>query len=219
MSAERSKALVVEDQAPVRAWMVETLREAFADILVDQARDIRTARDLLSGSSQYRIALVDIGLPDGSGVDLIRYMANAHPSTLIVVTTIYDDDEHLFPALAAGANGYLLKDQTTDRFLRHLKRLEEGVPALSPSVARRMLQFFRQHPVTQVPEEEVSVSLSRRETEILSYIGRGLRVGEVASTLGLSEHTVTTHVKSIYRKLNISSRAEAALEAARRGLT
>lgn len=221
MSSESrgSLALVVEDHPAVRAFLAATLRQAFPGIEVDEAGDLRNARAWLESHRRYRIALVDIGLPDGSGLELVRHIADAHPSTLVVVTTIYDDDDHLFSAIAAGAGGYLLKEQAQGELLKHLKELDDGIPALSPSVARRMLAFFRRNPsVVPASKPFAEATLSPRETEVLAYIGRGLRIGEVAALLEVAESTVATYVKNIYRKLNISSRAEAALEAARRGL-
>jgi DNA-binding NarL/FixJ family response regulator len=178
------------------------------------------------------LALIDLGLPDGSGIDLLARLRDRRPEILCIVTTIYDDDAHLFPALSAGAAGYLLKEQGPEALTLHLRALAQGIPALSPRVARRMLAHFQRQsspePV-EVPRDALLSSpsgrgagqpgaLTRRETEVLSLIARGLQRGEAARVLGVSENTVAKFIKDIYRKLNISSRAEAALEASRRGL-
>lgn len=224
MSAERRFGLVVEDHPEVRRWLAAALCSAFPEIEIGEAGSLSEARRwlaVLAGdklrSAGFRIALVDLGLPDGSGVDLVRQIAEDHPAALPVVATIYDDDLHLFPAIAAGAQGYLLKEQEQDTLVRHLRCIDEGLPPLSPSIARRMLAHLRQ-PSAPVAAKAPETALTPRETEVLSCIGRGLRVGETAGVLGLAEHTVAGYVKTLYRKLNISSRAEAALEAARRGL-
>jgi DNA-binding NarL/FixJ family response regulator len=212
-SARRLKGLVVEDQAATREWLVGALDQAF-DIEIVAVEDLRSAQESL----QWRtpdVVLVDIGLPDGSGVDLVRRLAREHPEAAAIVTTIFDDDAYLFDAIAAGAQGYLLKDQDTAAFIEALRRIERGEPPLSPSIARRMLEHFRAAPPAPV---EALEPLTPRETEVLALLGRGLRVGETARVLGISEHTVAGYVKTVYRKLNIASRAEAALEAARRGL-
>lgn len=210
------RALVVEDQMAVRAWLVDLLKQAFIELHVDEAGDVATALRLLA-DEPYDIALVDIGLPDASGMEVIRHLAEAHPSTQIVVTTIHDDDDHVFSAMAAGASGYLLKDQPAGTLVRQLQQLErDGICALSPSVARRLLAHFRKGERMGNPPS--GASLSPRETEVLTYLGKGLRIHEVAKLLGVAENTVSTYVKNIYRKLDISSRAEAALEASRRGL-
>jgi DNA-binding NarL/FixJ family response regulator len=133
-----------------------------------------------------------------------------------VVVSIYDDDAHLFDAIAAGAQGYLLKDEGAEVLVGRLREIASGEPPLSPSIARRILAHFHR------PAEACNWSrrevLTPRETEVLALLGRGLRIGDAAQSLGLTRHTVAGYVKIIYSKLNISSRAEAALEAKRRGL-
>ena len=224
MSGADRLALVVEDHAAVRRGLAGALERAFEGIEVAQASCVAEAREWLLSlrrdpprQAAFRIALIDLGLPDGSGVELVRQVTDDSPQALPVVATIYDDDLHLFPAIEAGAQGYLLKEQDQETLVRHLRRIDEGLPPLSPSIARRMLAHLRQRSaplVARAPE----TALTPRETEVLSCIGRGLRVGETAGVLGLAEQTVAGYVKTLYRKLNISSRAEAALEAARRGL-
>ena len=204
--------LVLEDQADTRAWLLGLMAARFPADAIAAAETLRAGRDWLAAlpPGATGLALIDLGLPDGSGISLIGEMVAAAPGIMPVVTTVYDDDRHLFDAIAAGAQGYILKDQAPDQFLTYLDRIDRGEPPLSPSIARRILARFRPH--TPAP------SLTPRETEVLSLLGRGLRVAEAAGVLTLSEHTVADHVKAIYRKLNIASRAEAALEAQRRGL-
>ena len=162
------------------------------------------------------LALVDLDLGDGSGLTVIEAINRLHPDCLIVVVTIFDDDAHLFPALEAGAQGYLLKDQPLDQLVQQLRGIGEGQPPLSPAIARRLIRHFTR-PATGTATPAV-VSLSPRETEVLALLAQGIRLGELAERLGISRHTAGDHVKNIYRKLNISSRAEAALQAARLGL-
>ena len=225
MNPRPELCFIVEDLAPARASLMAAAEAAFPGIEVRAFEDLAGARAFVAaglGPQQPALGLIDLGLPDGSGVDLIRLLAAGYPATIAVVTTIFDDDGHLFEALGAGAQGYLLKDIDLDRLALYLRRIEAGEPPLSPSIARRMLGHFRAAPsapagplpVDGTPE----ASLTRRETDVLQLIGRGLRVGEAADVLGLTEHTVAGYVKTIYRKLHVSSRAEAALEAARRGL-
>jgi DNA-binding NarL/FixJ family response regulator len=221
MSAQPASALVLEDQAETRQHLLLALAVAFPGIDARGAGDLRAARDLLDPVSgppwTPDLALVDLVLPDGSGIQLLRQIAERPGDTRAVVVTIYADDDHLFDAIAAGAGGYLLKDMGADDLVRYLRRLEEGETPLSPAIARRMLGYFRDKP--RVPENlEPMAALTPRETEVLRLIGRGLRSGEAAKVMGVVEQTVAGYVKAIYRKLNICSRAEAALEAARRGL-
>lgn len=214
--------LVVEDRPDTRRWLAAMLKTAFPEITVREATSLSAARVCLHEMRERQdlggpddIALVDIGLPDGSGIDLIREIAANHPTLSPIVTTIYDDDQHLFEAIAAGAQGYLLKDQHEETMVRYLHRIDMGEPPLSPSVAQRIMAHFARRPPEPAAEP---IALTPREQEVLALIGKGLRVPEAARILGLTPHTVAGYVKSIYRKLNVSSRAEAAVEAMRRGI-
>ncbi|MGH9510447.1 MAG: LuxR C-terminal-related transcriptional regulator, partial [Terriglobales bacterium] len=153
--------------------------------------------------------------PDGSGVDLIRSILQVHPLCQCIVTTIYADDLHLFPALRAGAAGYLLKDQPKERVVAALRGIASGEPPLSPVIAQRLLRVFGQDQASSSDQEN---PLSTRERETLVLIAKGFKLPEVAEQLGVTRNTAAGFIKSIYRKLNISSRAEATLEAARMGL-
>ena len=211
--------LVVEDQAGTRDWLVSVLKSAFGDIEVIAFSELAPAQAHLKGGVSGRcIALIDLALPDGSGVDLIAAIMADHPNILPVVVTIYDDEAHLFDAVAAGAQGYILKDQQPETLVRRLMEIDKGEPPLSPSIARRILAHFQKdqsEPQSPAPSD---ANLTARETEVLGLLARGLRISDAAAELGLTRHTVAGYVKVIYSKLNISSRAEAALEARRRGL-
>lgn len=212
--------LVVEDQPAVARWLGEAASVALPDQRIEYARSLGDARRWLEarerdGGDTLETVIVDLGLPDGHGADLIRDLARDHPRTEIIVATIYDDDQHLFEALAAGARGYLLKDQGPQAMARILARMHGGEPPLSPAVARRLLTHFQQR--APVPDESEG-KLTRRETETLALLARGLTTAEVAKVMGLTQATIATYVKVVYRKLNVSSRAEATLQAVRRGL-
>lgn len=208
--------MIVEDLPAVRDWLVGVCARVFPDIAVTACGDLASARALLgkiaAGETELAFALVDLGLPDGSGIELIRDLSRQHPRTLPVVTTIYGDDRHIFDAIAAGAQGYLLKDDDPESFESSLLRIKRGEPPLSPAVARRMMTYFRG---VGVPS---GIGLTQRETQVLSLLALGMRIQDIAREIKISDHTVRDHVKAIYGKLNISSRAEAAVEATRRGL-
>jgi DNA-binding NarL/FixJ family response regulator len=206
------RALVIEDLAATAEWLLRAVREAFPEIIVEHAETLADARTALQRSAP-DIALVDLDLPDGSGIDLIAAISARHPQCHCIVTTIYGDDRHLFPALRAGAQGYLLKDQPVERLVASLQAIDRGEPPLSPAIARRLLGMFT--PNDPAPAEQ---KLTTRERETLVLIAKGLRLAEVAEQLGVTRNTAAGFVKAIYRKLNISSRAEAALEATRLGL-
>lgn len=206
--------LLIEDQPRTRDWMLGVLSAAFPDLRIDTVGTLKAAHAWLDrhGAGLW-LAIVDIGLPDGSGVDIVRRLQRENPDVLPVVATIYDDDAHLFEAIAAGARGYVLKDEEADLLVSYLRRIERGEPPLSPSIAHRMLSHFRAP--TMVKDE---AGLSPRETEVLTLLARGLTVSETATRLGLQPQTVASYVKVIYQKLCITSRAEATREAVRRGL-
>lgn len=206
--------LVLEDQAPLAGWLKVTLEECFPGIRVSTADTLAAALRYAENETP-DIALVDLGLPDGSGLDLIRALSGSGAPCEIVVTTIYADDHHLFPALRAGASGYLLKDQPRAKILQALRGIANGEPPLSASIARRLLRTFSGEAVA--PPDDAP-KLSARENETLVLIAKGYKIAEVAAALGVSANTAHEHVKSVYRKMKVSSRAEAALEAARRGL-
>jgi DNA-binding NarL/FixJ family response regulator len=207
-SIDPRRILIVEDVAETRAWLCEVVGSAFPHAAIREAAHLEAARSLLE-KGDFDLALIDIHLPDGSGIDLLREIGRRSPQTYCVIATVFGDDEHLFEALRAGARGYLLKEQSSEQLIRHLRGITEDQPPLSPSIARRVLQFFR-------PLE--CDALTPREVDVLSLLARGLRLKDVAAELGISAHTVGDHVKSIYRKLQVGTRAEATLQAVRRGL-
>jgi DNA-binding NarL/FixJ family response regulator len=165
-------------------------------------------------TNSFDLALIDLGLPDGSGLDALRRLQREAPETACVITTLLGDDAHIVAALSAGAKGYLLKEQPAELLSRQLLQLSAGVPALSPAIAKRIMQHFQRTGPTEVAEDY----LSPREQQTLSLIARGFRNAEVAKQLGIAEGTVACHIKSIYRKRDIASRAEAAWHASRLGL-
>ena len=207
--------LLVEDQPRTRDWMLGVLSAAFPDLKIETAGTLKAAHSWLDAhAGGLWLAIIDIGLPDGSGVDLVRRLQADHPAVLPVVATIYDDDAHLFEAIAAGARGYVLKDEEAGLLVNYLRRIERGEPPLSPSIAHRMLNHFRAPAVAK----DDDAGLSPRETEVLTLLARGLTVSEAARRLGLQPQTVASYVKVIYQKLCVTSRAEATREAIRRGL-
>lgn len=218
--AATRRCLVVEDQGSVRRWLVEAVTSTFPDMLVDAVGTLGDARRWLEREERtatlpFAMALVDLGLPDGSGIDLLRLIAARHPDTLAIVATIYDDDAHLFDAIAAGAQGYLLKDRDGETLSALLRRIDAGEPPLSPSIAWRMMQHFQQRPAVNRRDD---AGLTPREVEVLTLIAAGMTTTEAARRLGLTPHTVTSYIKILYQKLNVQSRAEATLAAVERGL-
>lgn len=211
-------ALVLEDMPESQIMLSEVAQTAFPGISVCCVADLASALQMLN-QFQFDLALIDLSLPDGNGTTVVEAMAMRFPDCVIVVATIFDDDNHLFPALRAGAHGYLLKDQAPEQLAKQLYGISEGHPPLSPSVARRLLDHFRV--VQEAATTGVMASgamLTPREREVLVQLARGLSIADIGTVMEISRHTVGDHVKNIYSKLNISSRAEAALQAKNLGL-
>jgi two-component system nitrate/nitrite response regulator NarL len=241
------KVLIVEDNPVARSFLTRVVRESFSDALViTEAGDLETARrqigPLREGADAidpFKLILVDLELPDGNGMELLAELG-AYPATKIV-TTLYSDDDHLFPALQCGADGYLLKEDRFEVLVEELQKIVRGQPPLSPAIARRLLTHFRHGPVGgNVPNSgPVPLSsgfqssrpmpmgrgapldherLTPRESEVLTYLSKGFTIKEIANLMGIKWFTVNDHIKSIYKKLNVSSRAEAAVLASKQGL-
>ena len=204
--------LLLEDHTDTRIWLKALLVEALAGATVLEAETIGEAKVILEGNI-ISLALLDINLPDGSGIDLARDITAKSNDTYIVMTTIFDDDKHLFAALQAGAKGYLLKEQPRTQLIQHIQGILKGEPPLSPSIARRILAYFQDAPV-----QKSGSCLSKREEEVLTLAAKGYKTKEISKMLEISLNTTAGYLKSIYKKLNISSRAEATLEATKLGL-
>ncbi|MBC7436071.1 MAG: response regulator transcription factor [Bdellovibrionales bacterium] len=223
------RALIVEDLDEPREWLAELLPQALPSVRqVDTVATLGQARERMREYA-YGLALVDWGLPDGTSESLIRELVAARAGAVVIVATIHDDDTHVFPALRAGAQGYILKSQPGVVVISQLRRIEMGEPALSPSIALRVLRHFHATPARiDTPRIDTARSvgldgeplkqLTDREIDVLRLIAKGYKAPEVAPLLGITAHTVSSYVRDIYRKLGISSRAEAAMEAAKRGL-
>ena len=209
--------LLLEDLPEIRAWLRKLVLQVFPDSHISESARIADALALVT-AVKFDLALVDLGLPDGSGVDVVTRLRDMQPDAQSVVVTIHDDDEHLFPALQAGAFGYILKEQARELITEQLQRISQGEPPLSPSIARRVMAYFANKAKPRADANLINVSLTDRESEVLLRVAKGYTLPEIGVQLGLSRHTIADYVKQIYRKLNVSSRAEAALEAQRLGL-
>jgi DNA-binding NarL/FixJ family response regulator len=214
--------LLLEDLPEIRAWLRVLVLQVFPGSQVSEAARVHDALQLVE-AQRFDLAMVDLGLPDGSGVKVVRALRDRQPEAQSVVVTIHDDDDHLFPALQAGAYGYLLKEQPRDQLMDQLQRISQGEPPLSPSIARRMISYFSAQASRPAQPPTVdhlmpNVQLTEREREVLLRVAKGFTLPEIGVQLSLSRHTIADYVKQIYRKLNVSSRAEAALEAQRLGL-
>jgi DNA-binding NarL/FixJ family response regulator len=165
------------------------------------------------GTNPPGVALIDIGLPGLSGIDGVRILRTRYPSIAPVLLTVYKDDKRIFEALCAGACGYLLKTTPPRRLIEALREIAEGGAVMSPEVAIRVVELLRKPLPPQSP-----ASLSPQETRLLKLLAEGHQNKTAAAELGISVHTVSFHLRSIYEKLHVHSRSEAVARALRDGL-
>lgn len=221
--SERYSVLLVEDDAPTRAHLARAI-EAHPQLDLIAARGtLGEARDDLA-SNPPDVLLTDLGLPDGSGIDLIRQARQTTPKAQIMVVTVFGDEKNVISSIEAGASGYLLKDGTSEAIGESVMQLMQGGSPMSAPIARRLLERFRGDATPETastgaePPKRPRASLTGRETEILRLIAKGFSFPEIASLLSISAHTVTSHVRHIYEKLEVNSRGEAVYEAVQQGL-
>lgn len=211
--------LLVEDDDETRARIAGAIQAEPRLVLAGVAASCVEARAVLAVSPP-DVLVTDLSLPDGHGTELIREARAARPSTEALVITVFGDERSVVAALEAGAAGYLLKDGTDAELARPILQLVDGGSPISPAIARHLLRYFQRAagtPESARPPDETPV-LSAREREVLELLARGFRVGEIAERLGISAHTVTTHVRHLYTKLAVSSRGEAIYAAMTHGL-
>ena len=205
-------ALVVEDNPDAREWLGKCLAEAFPSFQIESADSFAMATAAIR-QRVFQLALIDLRLPDGNGIDLIKLLRSVNADCQVVVATIYDDDKNLFAALKAGAQGYILKDQDKDKIISHLLGLQHDRPALSAATSKRLISHFNQQ-----GNDLTDYKLTAREHEVLIMLSKGYTIEETADALHIAVETVRGYVKSLYSKLNINNRAELTLIAVRLGL-
>jgi DNA-binding NarL/FixJ family response regulator len=154
------------------------------------------------------VVLMDINLPGMSGVECVRQLKAIAPDLNVVMLTVYDDSERIFQALQMGAAGYLLKRSASSELVAAIEEVHRGGAPMSSYIARKVVQSFRR----QGPSDKPAENLSKRETDVLGYVARGYTNKEIATALGLSTETVHGYLKTIYSKLHVRSRTEAAMK-------
>lgn len=209
---EQGNALIVEDNPETQEWLESCVASAFNEMTATTAGTLQEANSQIA-TTHYDLALVDLGLPDGSGLDLIKTLRVTHPGCHIVVATIYDDDKNLFTALRSGAQGYILKDQDKEKIVGYLQGIKKNEPAISAASSQRLIDHFNNK-----GSELASSRLTPREIEVTCLIAKGCSVEESARMLELSADTVKGYVKNIYAKLEVSNRSEITLKAIALGL-
>jgi DNA-binding NarL/FixJ family response regulator len=220
----------MSDEAPRKIRLViaedETItREMLARLLAleDDIEVVGTASDGVKAMTVLRhqnpdVLLTDINMPQMNGIDLTDTLRREMPEVKVVILTIYNDDDRVFAAIKAGARGYVLKDSRPEETIAAVRAAGKGEALLHPSLVSRVLSEFGRLSTQKAADNAVFAELTDREREVLTEIGKGRRNKEIADTLFISEKTVKNHISNIFAKLEVNSRAEAALLAARQGL-
>lgn len=208
--------IVVEDDRLTRESLVNKIEQDPGLRVDGTCGSVAEGRELIAGSAA-RVALMDLGLPDGDGTDLIHLAAHRQPPMEVMVITVFGDERHVVRAIEAGATGYLLKDADARSVAQSIHDLLAGGSPISTSIARHLLRRFRRDDDQRPPTDD-GVHLTPREMEVLDVVARGYSNAEIGTLLELSLHTVNSHIKNIYRKLAVRSRSEAVFEAVQQGL-
>jgi DNA-binding NarL/FixJ family response regulator len=213
------RVLIVEDDQGYASSLCDVLRATPDMAVVGHASTLAEGLAHLQGSPA-DVLLVDLGLPDGSGITLIEAAARQWPLCNVMVATNFGDEVHVMRSLEAGAAGYLLKDSAPARIIEEVRNVTNGGSPISPIIARQILNRFMRAAPTATPEPrpELKSPLSAREQEVLTYITKGFTTQEIAKLMGLSPFTVRSFVRRVYDKLKVSSKAEAIFEARNLGL-
>jgi len=209
------RVAVVEDD-PVMSDILCNAIDACEDMSLTARRDNMHDGSVMIETGGYDVLLCDLGLPDGSGIDLIRQEAATGRDTDILVVTMFANQKNILDAVRAGARGYLLKDERIEDCIEAIRNIRRGGSPISPIIARQLLkQITPEQSNDGVP---LATPLTEREYEVLNLLARGLSNSDCAEVLSISSNTVGTHIKNIYRKLEVNSRAEALFEASSKGL-
>ena len=217
---QQIKVIFVENDPNVRLRLQRAI-SGLADIHeVGSAATYREA-DALVSQFKFHMLIVDLDLPDGFGLDLIRRTAANMPEVDIMVLANANDDPHVVSAIESGATGYVLKTEIENSLVSAIRLLAAGGSPVSPEVAKSVLRALRTYTTHTIEKTTAPIQpnpLSERETEILQLLAKGMSFNEIGDILTISPHTVTAHIKKIYRKLQVHSRGEAVYEAAQMGL-
>jgi DNA-binding NarL/FixJ family response regulator len=216
VNVRRHSIFLVEDDEATRASLVRKIEAATPGLQVAIAAS--GCKEILQALEKTRpdVLLVDLGLPDGDGIEVIREVARRWPRVLMMVITVFGDEARVVGAIKAGATGYLLKDDAAEGIGAAIGLLLQGGAPISPGIARHLIRQLR--PTAELPASSIVVKLSPRELDVLTLASKGYSYAETATLLGLSSSTIGSYTKTIYEKLAVGSRSEAVFEATRLGL-
>jgi DNA-binding NarL/FixJ family response regulator len=204
------RVALVEDRREIREGLALIINATPGFVCTGAYRTMEDALEHI-GDNLPDVVLNDIGLPGMSGIEGIRILKERHPALLVLMLTVYDDDERIFDALCAGASGYLLKKTQPARLLESLREAVAGGAPMSPEVARRVIALFRDFR----PSESAKSELTPHEIRLLRLFVEGHNYKTAAAELGVTVHTISFHLRSIYEKLQVHSKSEAVAKALR----
>lgn len=216
------RVALVDDDLDFQMAVADALAMASDVTLQSVAGTMADGLIMLNGS-QVDVLIVDLGLPDGSGIEIIKAAHGKWPECNLMVSTTFGDELHVMQSLEAGATGYILKDSDPVNLINEIKSLHSGGSPISPLIARKILTHFcsdakKTTALDVSTSTSTPVSLSKREQEVLEYITKGFSSNEIAGLLAVSPHTILTFVRRIYAKLKVTSKTEAIYEARNQGL-
>ena len=229
------RVLIVEDDAQMREFFASSVRRCASLVLAGSLGTVAEARAWLDASPlAVDVMLIDLGLPDGSGLEVIRHAIARNPACEALVISMFGDEENVLASIEAGALGYIHKDSTPEDVAHIILEMKNGASPISPMIARRVLANYRhlrddasahlEDQANKARTEAPAVSpppgraLSPREQEVLELIARGFSYADIARLKAVSVHTVQTHIKNLYGKLAVRSKSEAVFEATQMGL-
>ncbi len=205
---------IVEDNHAIRSQLEAAIALHPELSLLDSVSSLEEGRRAMRQRLP-DVLLVDLGLPDGSGIELVRLARQAPKLVECMVVTIYDDETHVLAALEAGATGYLLKDASLEDMAESILELIRGGSPISPLIARALL---RRLPLAENGQKNTDTRLTKKEVDVLNHLARGFTRSEIAKKMNVSVHTISTHIKHIYEKLAVHSSGEALFVARKTGI-
>ena len=216
-TTESLRILIADDHAVVRRGLRTMISTEPGMAIVGEATDgveaVQKARSLRPD-----VILMDMVMPRQNGLDAIREIKQESPTARILVLTSFAEDDKVFPAIKAGATGYLLKDSSPEELIRAIRDVARGVPSLHPTVARKLMSEVNRPPGRSPTQDGLQETLTEREVDVLTLVTQGLSNREIADRLVISEWTTRTHVRNILSKLHLANRTQAALYALQEGL-
>jgi len=220
MTREKISVALVDDDPAVRQRFKASIEKHPDLVWLGEATCVREGKALALNTNP-RVLLVDLGLPDGSGMEVIQEVSQKQPNTEIMVVSMFGDEGHVVQAIEAGASGYILKDTDDLSLAEHIIQLCDGGSPMSPMIARHLLKRMQATEASakkKLDDLSAAASLTRREMQLLKLLARGYTYREVAENLNVSSHTVNSHIKNLYRKLSVKTKNEAVFAATRQGL-